>query len=145
MDFLDISDLGDRNFLSLSGGEKQRTQLGRVLAQLWYQPQNNQKSPRFLILDEPTSSLDLFHQYNILSLCRKLCQRNIGVLAVIHDLALAASFANQVVLIKDGSVVIEGVPEDVLNHEYLNQVYNVDAQLVKATDDTYPALIVDRH
>jgi iron complex transport system ATP-binding protein len=140
MQFLHISALAQQHFTTLSGGEQQRTQLARVLAQLWYPYE--QPTSRYLFLDEPTSSLDIFHQYQVLSLAKQLTQRNIGVLAVVHDLSLAASFADNLVLLEKGSVVVQGPPSTVLQPHYLSAVYGIDAQFFQHSTLFKPSVII---
>ncbi|ETX09926.1 hemin ABC transporter ATP-binding protein [Marinomonas ushuaiensis DSM 15871] len=143
MNFMEISHLAERNFMTLSGGEQQRTQLARVLAQLW-QPYE-QEEARYLFLDEPTSSLDVFHQYHVLSLAKELTKRNIGVLAVVHDLSLAASFADQLVLLNNGEIVTKGESENVLQRSYLEKVYGIKAEYFHQSKEVKPSILLDRN
>lgn len=143
MRFMDIEHLAERHFLTLSGGEQQRTQLARVLAQLWFPYE--QEEARYLFLDEPTSSLDVFHQYHVLSLAKELTKRNIGVLAVIHDLSLAASFADQLVLLNNGKMVTKGRPESVLQRSHLESVYGIKAEYYHHSLSVKPSVILDQH
>ena len=154
MDFVGITSFSDRNFLSLSGGEKQRVQLARVLTQLWYcendfgcdsDRKNTATDKRYLILDEPLSSLDIFHQYNIMSLCDSLKNRNISVLAVVHDLAIAASFAEQVVLMSEGRVLATGTSQEVLTAENMHLVYKIDAEISQISASSFPSLTVNKN
>lgn len=142
MQFMEISHLAERNFMTLSGGEQQRSQLARVLAQLWHPYQ--QDEARYLLLDEPTSSLDIFHQYHVLSLAKALTKRNIGVLAVIHDLSLAASFADQLVLIKQGEIATQGKPENVLQRQHLAEVYGINAEFFQYSETVKPSILLDQ-
>ncbi|GAB3476135.1 heme ABC transporter ATP-binding protein [Marinomonas epiphytica] len=141
MGFLGISHLSESNFMTLSGGEKQRTQLARVLTQIWYPYE--QEHPRFLLLDEPTSSLDIFHQYHVLTLAKQLTKRNIGVLAVLHDLSLAASFADQLILLKQGSIIAKGSAKEVLQRQHLEDVYQVKADYYRHSNLTNPTILLD--
>lgn len=140
MKFMHISILSHQHFTTLSGGEQQRTQLARVLAQLWH-PHESPTS-RYLFLDEPTSSLDIFHQYQVLELAKELTQRNIGVLAVIHDLSLAASFADNLVLLERGNVVKQGKPAEVLQPSFLSEVYGISAQFFQYSGAFKPSVII---
>lgn len=88
--------LAERSILSLSGGEQQRVQLARVLAQLW-----NQKEA-ILLLDEPISSLDIRYQFEILKIAQQKSREGFTVIAVLHDLNLAFRFADQLILLKKG-------------------------------------------
>ena len=141
MDFMGIAPLADRHFMNLSGGEQQRTQLARVLVQLWYPA--TQSSPRYLLLDEPTSSLDIFHQYQVLALAQKLKARNIAVLAVVHDLSLAASFGDHIVLMDQGRIVVEGRPEEVLQTHHLQAVYGIGGHYFKHSKNTMPTVLME--
>lgn len=96
--------LRDRTYNTLSGGERQRVQLARVLAQVWEET----VYPRYILLDEPTSSQDIAQQQLILKLARLACARNIGVMAIIHDLNQAVQFADQLYFMREGSIVAEG-------------------------------------
>lgn len=110
-----------RDFRSLSGGERQRVQLARVLAQVWDTQRDGQ--PRYLLLDEPTASVDVGYQQRLLSVVREVLPMGIGVLAVLHDLNLAAAFAERVCLLTDGRIVTEGTPVDVINAAHINAAY----------------------
>jgi iron complex transport system ATP-binding protein len=99
----------DRNYLTLSGGEKQRVQLARALAQVWEET----LFPRYILLDEPTSSMDIAQQQFMFNLVKKVCSRNIGVLAIVHDLNLAVQFADQVCLMREGEVIVAGNAREV--------------------------------
>ena len=110
----------DHAFATLSGGEKQRVILARALAQ----------QPQLLILDEPTNHLDPRYQLELLKLVKRL---NIGTLASIHDLNLAAAFCDRLYVIDHGCIVASGTPHQVLTAELLRDVFDVDALI-----DTHP-------
>ncbi len=141
MAFMEIEHLAKRQFNSLSGGEQQRTQLARVLTQLWYPYE--QEEARYLFLDEPTSSLDIYHQYQVLKLSKALTQRNIGVMAVIHDLSLAATFADQLILLFNGSVIAQGTPESVLQKQQLFPAYGVNGHYYHHSEQLQPAVLFE--
>lgn len=111
--------LKDRNYLTLSGGEKQRVQLARVLAQVWEET----RYPRFILLDEPTSSMDIAQQQNIFSLAKAVCQRNIGVMAIVHDLNMAAQFADHLYFLRDGKMVASGESEKVFTKSIIEETF----------------------
>lgn len=101
-----------RSYNSLSGGEKQRVILARVLAQ----------QPEFMILDEPTNHLDIKYQLQILNIVKKL---DIGILAALHDLTLAAEYCDYLYVMKEGRVAASGKPADILTKELIGEVFDV--------------------
>ncbi|WP_107925497.1 ABC transporter ATP-binding protein [Lysinibacillus parviboronicapiens] len=105
----------NRGFLSLSGGEKQRVILARTIAQ----------QPKFMILDEPTNHLDIRYQIEILSCVKSL---NIGVLAALHDLEMAAHYCDYLYAIKEGEVYAHGTPEEVLTSDTIQALYQIKCQ-----------------
>ncbi|MBZ9753049.1 heme ABC transporter ATP-binding protein [Deinococcus sp. HMF7604] len=107
-----------RNIQTLSGGEQQRVHLARTLAQLEGTP-----GDRVLLLDEPTASLDLAHQHATLRLARDLCAQGVGVLAVLHDLNLAAQYADRVLLLSDGAVLTCDTPSAALTRDHIHAAY----------------------
>jgi len=104
-------------FMNISGGEKQRAIIARALAQ----------EPKILLLDEPTSNLDINHQVEILTTIRKLAEdRNLTVVAAFHDLNLAAKYFDKLVILSKGKVKAIGEPKDVLSADLIKGVYGVD-------------------
>lgn len=118
---VDMDGYGGRFYQELSGGEQQRVQLARVLAQVW-EPVFDGK-PRFLFLDEPISSLDIRHQLQIMQIARRYAEAGGGVIAILHDLNLTAHFADHVVLMNRGRVHASGDPQTVLTPSNLETVY----------------------
>lgn len=132
-------DLRDRHYGQLSGGEKQRVQLARVLVQIW----EMRPYPRYLLLDEPTSSMDIAQQHHVLQIVSRLKKRNIGVLAIVHDLNLAGAYADQVVLLKDGVVRYQGETESVLTSETLEETFDHPVKVSK-DPDTHQLVIISQ-
>ena len=118
--------LASRIYTQLSGGEKQRVHLARVLAQVW---ERAPEGERYLVLDEPTSSFDLAHQKLTLEIVRNLAERGVGILMVIHDLNLAARCSDRMLLMQCGRVVISGRPQEVLQREIISRVFQVEATI----------------
>jgi iron complex transport system ATP-binding protein len=118
--------LAGRIYTRLSGGEKQRVHLARVLAQIW---ESTGEGDRYLVLDEPTSSFDLAHQQLTLDVVRNLGRKGVGILMVIHDLNLAARCADQMVLLRCGQIVTSGSPQDVLTPDNVTDVFQVDVHI----------------
>jgi len=118
--------LAERDYLQLSGGEQQRVQLARALAQLW-RPDGPQG---WLFLDEPTSALDLYHQQHLLRLLSQLTQQYpLSVCCVLHDLNLASLWSDRVMLLAGGKLVAEGSPAQVLDEATLTHWYHADVMV----------------
>ncbi|MBT0782120.1 heme ABC transporter ATP-binding protein [Paracoccus versutus] len=118
---VDLPGFSGRLYQELSGGEQQRVQLARVLAQVW-QPLDAD-GPRWLMLDEPVSSLDIAHQLTVMRLAADYARAGGGVVAVMHDLNLTALFAQKLVLMSGGRVLCQGRPDEVLTDEALSSAY----------------------
>ena len=127
MERVDAVHLADALYPSLSGGEKQRVQLARILTQIW---EETPFGRRYLLLDEPTSALDISHQHHTLKLARDLAAEGVGVLAVLHDLNLAAQYADRIVIMNNGVVVNDGSVDEVLTPRYIRPVFNIDVTVM---------------
>ena len=122
---LGLRGLADRPVAALSGGERQRVAIARALAQ----------DASLLLLDEPTSSLDVGHQLEVLELVDELRrERGLTVVAAMHDLTLAAQFADAVALLEAGRLVMAGTPEDVLTERTLSRYYRAKVRVVRDGD-----------
>jgi iron complex transport system ATP-binding protein len=113
-----------RDFRSLSGGERQRVVLASALAQ----------KPETLLLDEPTTFLDLKHQLSIYSILRSLCREGLQAIAATHDLNLASAFSDRVIVLHHGRVVVDSTPEQALTLQTLREVFAVDACIAKGPE-----------
>jgi len=133
---MQLVDFADRRYTALSGGERARVQFARALAQVW-----DGEGTRYLLLDEPTAALDLAHQQQALALAKAWAAAGFGVLAVLHDLTLAAQHANRLVLLSAGRVLAEGSPDAVLTAEQLAQAYGVDALIYPHPEQGYPVVL----
>lgn len=118
----------DHNFLTLSGGEKQRVILARALTQ----------QPKILVLDEPTNHLDIKYQLELLSLVKSL---GVGVLAALHDLSLAAMFCDKLYVMKDGKVIACGEPKQILTPELIREVYEIDCTIQENANTGYLSIV----
>lgn len=115
----DIMEFREREYNTLSGGEKQRVHLARVLAQL-----QNEISHKLIFLDEPLNNLDVKHQYKILRLIKEFTHKSNAAIVVLHDLNMAAQFADKILLMKDGKVIAYGAPDEVFNEKLITDAYN---------------------
>lgn len=128
IDLLDLGELAHRPLRTLSGGESQRAVLARVLAQ----------RPRLVILDEPTSALDLGHAQGLLELVDDLRRsEGITVLSTLHDLVLAGQYAQRLVLLDRGTVVVDGPADRVLTEENLRAHYGAHVRVVTDADGVH--------
>lgn len=131
---VDLSGFGHRSYLSLSGGERQRVHLARVLAQL-----EGVDDPA-LLLDEPTSSLDVAHAHHVLQIAVDSARAGAAVLVVLHDLWLASRYADDVVLLSKGRIAAQGPTEEVLAPERVGPVYGVRMSRL-LVDGVHPLLV----
>ena len=111
----------ERTLDTMSGGERQRVFVSRALAQ----------QPKVLLLDEPTSNLDVLHQLKVFELVRRLVDDGLTAIAAIHDLNLAARYCDRMVLLSEGRVLAEGTPEDVLVQDTMRRAFGVDASVYR--------------
>jgi iron complex transport system ATP-binding protein len=121
--------LKDRLFATLSGGEKQRVVIAAALAQIF---RLQAEETGYLLLDEPTASLDLGYQLEVASLLTKLHQdRRVAIVISTHDLGLAGTLCGSLMLIRDGVVVASGLTDEVLTPANVREVYGVDADVIR--------------
>jgi len=113
-----MSEFENRSFSTLSGGEQQRIILARALAQ----------KTTCLILDEPTNHLDIKYQFQLMDIVKGL---NLTVIAAIHDLNIAAMYCDRLLVVENGLIIKNGTPEEVLTPEFIKEVYEVDADVIK--------------
>ena len=123
LQLLDLEGLEQRSVLTLSGGERQRAAVARAIAQ----------NADYLLLDEPAAHLDLRHQKLLLTILQGLAhQKNKGVLVSLHDLNLAAAFADQIILLASGKIVAHGTPQETLTIENIRRVYQTEIRIENA-------------
>jgi len=144
--YFDVKGFSDRNYQTLSGGERQRVNFARVLAQLWrHEPHGDAdgKFGRFLFLDEPLTFLDIHHQIDFMQKVRQLADEpDMVVIGVVHDLNLAARFADTIVLLENGRITANGTPAEVLTADTIHRAFNVNTTFVPVANDR-PHLIFD--
>ena len=120
LDYLGIGHLGMRHFNELSGGEQQKVIIARALAQ----------QPKLMLLDEPTSSLDIKHQLEILCMLKSLAKsKDCSVIVSMHDLNLASRFSDRMLMLKNGCIYALGTPEEVLTEKNIEAVYGIKANV----------------
>lgn len=141
MEQVGIVELKDRYYTSLSGGEKQRVHMARVLAQL----SSSTDAAKILLLDEPTSALDLMHQEIALEIAHSLSRaQELGVVVVLHDLNLAAAWSDRILMMKDGEIRHSGSPAQVLNETVLRDIYGIGVLVLEHPQTGRPIITIDR-
>jgi heme transport system ATP-binding protein len=130
MEHFDVTEFRDRNYQTLSGGERQRVNFARVLTQLW-RGASSEPGCRYLFLDEPLTFLDIRHQIDFLKKIRTFTDSPDAVtVGVVHDLNLAARFADQIVLLNHGQLVANGTASEVLTAKQIHAVFQVTPTFV---------------
>lgn len=125
--FFELENFVDRNYLTLSGGEMQRVHFARVLAQIWFSEENK---TRYLILDEPLTFLDVHFQYSFMYKMQELAkENNIVIIGVLHDLNLTAKFADKIMLLSQGKVIASGNKTKVLTKENIMEAFKMEAKI----------------
>lgn len=128
----DVGHLANRRFTELSGGERARVSLARVLAQ----------ATPFVFLDEPTAALDLRHQEDVLRIARDLARSGHAVVIVVHDLSLAGAVADRVALMSAGRILSVGAPGEVITEAAIGEVYGLEVRIVEV--DGRPVVVPRR-
>jgi iron complex transport system ATP-binding protein len=135
---IDINHLLGRSYTTLSGGEKQRVHLARVLVQIW---RPCVLGDRYLLLDEPTAALDLAHQHMVLKVARLMAEQGVGVFVILHDLNLAAQYADKLVMLNKGHIVTSGDVEEVLTQYYIEQTFGVAVTVIPHPHTNRPLIV----
>lgn len=126
-----VLELRERDVSALSGGQRQRVWIAMTLAQ---------QTP-IVLLDEPTTYLDLSHQLDVLDLARELQAAGKTVVVVLHELNLAFRYATEVIVMREGNIVVQGQPEDVVSAELIEDVYQVTCQVVPDPESGTPLVV----
>ena len=127
-----ITHLAKRRIGELSGGEKQRVTIARVLAQ----------EPQVILLDEPTANLDISQQMGIMDLITGMCRdKNIAGLIAIHDLNVAAQYCTRIIMLKDGKMYAEGTPGEVITAENVREVFDAETSIYPHPENNLPMVL----
>ncbi|WP_297136366.1 ABC transporter ATP-binding protein, partial [Terrisporobacter sp.] len=121
-----LEDIRNEKVMSLSGGQRQRAFIAMALAQ----------KTKVLLLDEPTTYLDMYHQIEVLELVKKLNEEfGITIVMVLHDINQAIKYSNNIIVMKDGRIIESGKPEKVINEKTIKDVYNVQGIICNANEN----------
>jgi len=138
LDDFDLSKHVNQNYTTLSGGEKQRVQLSRVLAQIH---SIDSYKGKMLLLDEPTSYLDIKHQQILFDLLKGLNKKGLTVIMVLHDLNHAVMYSNKIMMLKKTEMISFGESENVINEENLSKVFDINLKLINNKDLKKPIIV----
>ncbi|MEE2735747.1 MAG: ATP-binding cassette domain-containing protein [Pseudomonadota bacterium] len=121
---LSLDKLVDRIYTTMSGGEKQRVQIGRILCQVW-----DNIDSAFVFFDEPTAELDLAHQLRFFDTVKMLAARGASISLVLHDINLASRFSDELILLKSGKILAIGSPREVVTRANIRDAFSVQAEV----------------
>jgi iron complex transport system ATP-binding protein len=131
MRLTEVTDLADRFVDELSGGQRQRVWLAMALAQ----------QTSILLLDEPTTFLDLSHQFEVLDLCADLHDQGRTIVAVLHDLNHACRYATELIVMRDGAVLAQGTPADVMTADLVERVFSMPSRVIEDPETGTPMVV----
>lgn len=132
MEATDCVYLKDRDFTTLSGGEKQRVVLASALAQ----------EPDILLLDEPTTALDLKHQYHFYQILKTLqFKQQMTILSVTHDINLASQFCDRIIILKEGKIEADGPVKEVLRADMIQKIYGIPVHIIHHPENSLPVIL----
>ncbi|QOR33717.1 ABC transporter ATP-binding protein [Clostridium sp. 'deep sea'] len=136
MQHTNIWDLRDRGFYELSGGEKQRVVISQALAQ----------EAKLLLMDEPTSDLDIRHQVDVFNVFESLNkQRELTIIAIMHDLNLAALYCDRIIALKNGKILADGTAKEVLTPSNIKEIYGVNVTITKHEEYNQPFVMLKKN
>lgn len=140
LQLLNIAYLSERKYTQLSGGEKQRVQLARVLAQIWRAEDAN-NGARVLLLDEPTTALDVGHQQQLVTALQEFAQQGVTIVMVMHDINLASSCADKILAMACGRQVQIGSPQEVITSATMRQLFNAEVTITEHPEQQTPIIL----
>jgi len=138
MERLNLHIFKERNYLTLSGGEKQRVQFARVLAQIWEKPA---EGCRYLFLDEPLTSLDINYQQEFLQVARDFIDETTVLVAVMHDINLAIQYGSHLFFMKNGRLAASGKPTDIVTALLIESIFDVRTSIIENPVNGLPLMV----
>lgn len=138
MALMEMEKFSDRDYTTLSGGEAQKVQMSRVLAQIW----NKQKvDKKVLFLDEPVSSLDIKYQHQLLRIAKACTAEHTTVIAILHDINLALAFADRILFMKEGTICNDMADVNTLTPDIIKDIFSISATIMHLNDHPKPIVV----
>jgi iron complex transport system ATP-binding protein len=138
MQQMQVTNFSDRDYNTLSGGEAQKVQMSRVLAQVW---PDEKEVEKILFLDEPVAHLDLKYQHQLLQVAKAICAKGVTVIAVLHDINLALSFADRILFMKNGAVCFDLQRPHEITSEIIQDIFDMPATVLNVSGHSKPVVI----
>jgi iron complex transport system ATP-binding protein len=138
MELMNVDEFSGRSMDTLSGGEQQRVQLARVLAQIW---EDNDGGTRYLLLDEPIASMDVAFQHETLCAARNFSERGAGVLVILHDINMAAMYADRIAVLDQGCLRACGTASAIVTESMMKDVFRIDTCVHRHPHSNCPVVI----
>jgi iron complex transport system ATP-binding protein len=127
MQLMDVNDLSERDYNTLSGGEAQKVQMSRVLSQIWEAREGEEK---LLFLDEPVSHLDIKYQHQLLTAAKNLCNHHATVIAILHDINLSIAYADRILFMKQGKILHDTTELSKITKEVIHEIFDVSSSIL---------------
>ena len=140
LEMMDIGFLKNRLYTELSGGEKQRVQLARAFAQIWRE-QDSPNGQRLLLLDEPTTALDLGHQQDLMNAVKQFAQQGVAVAMVLHDINLASRYCDKLLALSCSQTLAYGRVDEVVTTTNVKRLFGIDAQIIPHPSHNTPIVV----
>jgi iron complex transport system ATP-binding protein len=132
MQLMDVYDLADRDYNTLSGGEAQKAQMSRVLSQIWEAKEEEEE--KLLFLDEPVSHVDIKYQHQLLKAAKDLCNRHTTVIAILHDINLSIAYGDRILFMKQGKILYDTTQLSEISAELIHAVFDVNSTILHPAD-----------
>tara|TARA_Y100001970_G_C14093129_1_gene781134 strand:+ start:665 stop:1153 length:489 start_codon:yes stop_codon:yes gene_type:complete len=140
IEIFELNEHMDQSYTTLSGGEQQRVQLARVFAQIW---SNDKYKDKIIIIDEPTSYLDIKHQHTLFNFIKSINNKGLTVVMVLHDINQAITNSNKIIMLKDGKLLNYVKSNTILKNNYLSELFEVRTKVIDSPNLSNPLVVFD--
>ena len=138
MELMQVLELKERDYATLSGGEAQKVQMSRVLSQIW---RTNEEDKKILFLDEPVSHLDIKYQHQLLNVAKELCKKHVTVIAILHDINLALTYADRILFMKQGKIFYETHSSKEVTTTIIKDIFDIEARIIEQGSGHRPVVV----